>query len=169
MKIFEVFYNPQDAHFWVFVALALFIGLMIWLKVPGLVAKALDDAGIKVQAQLDEAERLRKEAETLLAQIKVQAAQTEIMAADMLKTAQADAERMRAEAAVALEADITRRHDLAMRKIATAESQAMGEVKAAAAEMAAQVAEKVLTARLASVTSDPLIDAALEGLGRRFQ
>ena len=160
--------DPQDAHFWIMIALVVFIAVLWRAKVPGLAAKALDDAAAKVQAQLDEASRLREEAQALLAQIQTQRADTERAAAEMLKNAQADAERLRADAAVKLEEDVKRRGQMAERKIALAEAQAAGEVKAAAADLAAQAAEAVLSARIAGATSDPLIDAGLSRLAARF-
>ena len=158
----------NNPHFWVMIALLVF-GFVMWrVGAHGMVGKALDAAGAKIQAQLDEASRLRAEAESLLAQVKTQRADTERAAAEMLKAAQAEADRMRAEAAVKLDEDIKRRGELAIRKIAIAEAQAAGEVKAAAADLAAQTAEAVLTARLAGAKADPLIDAGLAGLGTRF-
>ncbi len=161
--------NPADAEFWVLLAVVVFAIIMVRVGVPKLVAKALDDAGAKVQAQLDEAQRLRQEAETLLAEVKVQRGETEKAAAEMMRSAQADAGRLRAEAAVKLDEDIKRRGVLAERKIAQAEAQAASEVKGAAAEMAAQATEAVLAARLASGGGkDPSIDAALSGLATKF-
>ncbi len=161
--------NPGDAEFWVLLAVVVFVVILFRVRVPALVAKALDDAGLKVQSQLDEAQRLRHEAETLLAEVKVQRGETERAAEEMMRAAKSDAERLRAEAAVALEEDIKRRGVLAERKIAQAEAQAASEVKAAAVEMAAQASEAVLTARLAGGGGiDPSIDAALSGLGARF-
>jgi len=158
----------QDAHVWIAIALVV-VAIVLWrLKVPGIATKALDDVGAKVQAQLDEAQRLRDEAAALLAKIHAQRLETERAAEEMLKLAQADADRLRAEAAIKLEEDIKRRGLLAERKIALAEAQAAGEVKAAAADMAAQVAEAVLTARIAGAASDPLIDAGLSRLASRF-
>ena len=164
----SVLTNPSDAHFWIFIALIAF-ALILWrAKVPGMAMKALDDAGAKIQAQLDEATHLREEAKALLAQINVRRAETEKAAADMLAAAQADAERLRAEAAVALEEDVRRRRELAVRKIAGAEAAAAAEVKAAAADLAGEAAERVLAARIAGAKSDPLIDVGLAGLGEGF-
>jgi len=160
--------NPQDAEFWIMIALAAFFVVLWRVKIPGMAVKALDDAGAKVQAQLDEAKHLREEAQTLLAQIKVQHEETSRAAGEMLKSAQADAERLRAEAAVALEETIKRRGELAERKIAIAEAQAASEVKAAAADLAAQAAEAILAGRAAQASSDPLIDASLANLATRF-
>jgi F-type H+-transporting ATPase subunit b len=166
--VFSPLYNIADAHFWITVALVVF-GIVLWrVKAPAMIARALDGAGAKVQAQLDEAKRLREEAEALLAQIHARREETERAAAEMLKAAEADAVRLRAEASAALEEDIRRRGQIAERKIALAEAQAANEVKAAAADLAAQAAERVLAARIAGAASDPLIDQGLARLGARF-
>ena len=167
--LISVFTNPQDAHFWIFIALALLLVILWRAKAPGMVVKALDDVGAKVQAQLDEAQRLRAEAAALLAQIKTRREEAEQAAVEMLKTAEEDAQRLRAEAAEKLEEDVKRRAALAERKIAIAEAQAAAEVKAAAADLAAQAAEAVLAARIAAAKSDPLIDAGLKDLAGRFR
>lgn len=158
----------QNAEFWIFIALVVLVGVLVFARVPGMAARVLDDAGAKVQAQLDEAMRLRQEAQELLARANTQRAETEKAAAQLLEAAKADAARLRAEAAVKLEEDIKRRGQLAERKIALAEAQAASEVKAAAADMAAQAAEAVFTARLAAAKTDPMIDAGLSTLAARF-
>ena len=160
----SVFTNPQDAHFWIFLALVVVIVILWRAKVHNLATKSLDDAGAKVQAQLDEAARLRKEAEDLLAGIKAKRVASEQAAVELLKTAREDADKLRAEAAEKLEEDIARREVQAERKIALAEAQAAADVRAAAADMAALAAEAVLAARVKG--SDPSIDAGLVGLSR---
>jgi F-type H+-transporting ATPase subunit b len=161
-------FNPQDAEFWILIAIVAFFAVLWRAKVPGMAAKALDDAAAKVQAQLDEAKRLREEAQALLGQIQTRRAETERAAAELLRNAEADAERLRVEAAAKLEEDVRRRAQMAERKIALAEAQAASEVKAAAADLAAQAAEAVFAARIAGATSDPLIDASLSKLATRF-
>ena len=159
----------QEAEFWVGVALLIFFGLLIWLKVPGAAAKGLDGYAAKIQAELDEAQSLRVEAEGLLAEIRAQRAESERLAADMLAQATADAERIRVEAKTKLDEQIKRRGELAERRIANAEAQATAEVKAAAADLAAQAAEVVLTKRLAGAKADPLVDGAIAQLAIKLQ
>lgn len=158
-----------DAHFWVGVALVVFFGVLIWAGVPRLALKAIDARGEKVQSQLDEANKLREEAQALLAQIKVQREQSEKLAAEVMANAKEEAVRMQADAQVRLAEQIERRGQLAERRIATAEAQAANDVKAAAAELAAQMAETVLTQRLAAATSDPLVDAAISQMAGKLQ
>lgn len=159
----------MDAHFWVGVALMVFVAVLVMAGVHKFAWQALGDAGAKVQAQLDEAAALRKEAQDLLAQIKQQKADAEAHAKEMLATAKEDAKRLQAEAQVKLAEQIKRRGELAERKIASAEAQAAAEVKAAAGELAAQIAEKVLVARLAGAKSDPMVDSAIGQLAGKLQ
>jgi F-type H+-transporting ATPase subunit b len=158
-----------DSHFWVGVAFVVFIGVLVMAGVHKFAWKALGDAGAKVQAQLDEADALRREAQDLLAQIKQQKATAEKHAAEMLANAKEEAVRLQAEAQDKLAEQLRRRGELAERKIASAEAQAQAEVKAAAAELAAQLAEKVLVTRLAGSKSDPLVDLAIGQMGTKLQ
>ena len=158
----------QDAEFWTGLALLVFFGLMLALGVHKAAAKALDSKAVKIQAELDEAKKLREEAQGLLTSLKAQREQTEKLAAEMLANAQAEAKRMEAEAKDKLEEQIKRRQELAERRISNAEAQAAAEVKAAAAELAAQMAEGVLAQRLVGATSDPLIDTALGQLAQKM-
>ena len=159
----------QDAHVWEAIGLAILIILLVYLKVPGMALAALDSRGAKIQAQLDEATKLREEAERLLAEIKTQREATEHQAASMLAMAQEEALRLGEEAKVKLEEQIKRRGQMAERRIALAETQAAAEVKAAAADLAALAAEAVLSARLAAATSDPLIDPAIAAAATKLQ
>ena len=161
-------YSLGNPELWVGVGLLLFFGILILAGVPKMVGKALDDKAIKVQSELDEAARLRAEAEALLAQIRQEKAEAEAQAADMLATAEAEAKRLEADAKAKLEESLTRRQALAERRIAQAEAQATAEVKAAAVEQAGKAAEDILAARLAAANTDPLLDSAIAQIGDRL-
>lgn len=158
-----------DSHFWVAIAFVVFLAVLVAAGVHRLAWKALGDAGAKVQAQLDEAEGLRREAQALLAQVKAQKDASDKLAAEMLANAKEEATRLQAEAQVKLAEQIERRGQMAERKIAQAEAQAAAEVRAAAAELAAVMAEEVLVKRLAASKTDPLIDKAIGQLAGKLQ
>ncbi|MDB5493542.1 MAG: synthase subunit [Phenylobacterium sp.] len=159
----------MDAHFWVGLAFIVFLAVLVVAGVHRFAWKALGDAGDKVRAQLAEAEGLRAEAQALLEQIKVQKAQSEKLAAELLANAKDEAERLRVEAQAKLAEQIERRGQLAERRIATAEAQAAAEVKAAAADLATEMAEDVLKTRIVGAKSDPLIDQAIGQLSSKLQ
>jgi F-type H+-transporting ATPase subunit b len=159
----------QDAEFWVAVGLVIFVGLLIRFKVPGMALNALDARAAKVQGQLDEALKLREEAEALLAKVKADSVAAERLAAEMIAAAEADAKRIAQDAQARLEEQIERRRIVAERRISTAEAQAAAEVKAAAADLAAELAQAVLAERLKGMKSDPLIDRAVEEIPSKLQ
>ena len=161
-------YDLSNAELWVAAGLLLFFVILAVVGVPKLVAGALDAKAAKIQSELDEAARLRAEAEALLAQIRQEKAEAETQAAEMLAAAEADAKRMEVEARARLEESLTRREAMAERKIAQAEAQATAEVKAAAVELAAAAAERILAERLAASSTDPLADQAIAQIGPRL-
>jgi F-type H+-transporting ATPase subunit b len=166
----ETLFDLANPELWVLVGLAAFIGLLIWLKVlPGALFKALDSHAEKIKAELDEAHQLREEAQALLAEVKAQRDEAERQAAGMIEAAKVDAALIASEAKAKLEEQITRRAEMAERKIAQAEAQAAADVKSAAVDLAAQAAEQILVARLASGASDGLVDAAISQIGTKLQ
>lgn len=162
------FWSLNNPEFWVGVGLLVFFAIVIFAGVPKLVGAALDAKATKIQTDLDEAARLRAEAEAMLAQIRAEKAEAEAQAAEMLATAEAEAKRLEAEAKAKIEEGLARRQALAERRIAQAETDATNEVKAAAADLAAKAAHEILTARLAAAKSDPLIDQAISQIGTKL-
>ena len=159
----------QEAEFWVGVAFLIFIGLLVWMKVPGVAMKVLDARADKIRAELAEAERLRKDAEQLLASIRARREDAERQAAELLANAEAEAKQLEVEAHARLEEQIRRRGEIAKAKIAQAESQAAAEVKSAAAELAIEAAASLLAKRAQGLKSDPLIDQAVGDLSAKLQ
>jgi F-type H+-transporting ATPase subunit b len=163
------FLNPAEAEFWVGVGLLIFLGIVVVVaKAPKRLGEALDAQAQAIQANLDEAARIRAEAERLLESLKAERAEAERHAREMLAQAEAEAKRLETDARAKLEESLARRQQMAERKIANAEAQAAAEVKAAAADLAAHAAEQVLTSRLASAKSDPLVDAAIGQLAGKL-
>lgn len=157
-----------NAHFWVGAAFVVFVGVLVMAGVHKFAWQALGEAGAKVQAQLDEAEAVRREAQDLLAQVKSQKVAAEKQAAEMLAAAAEEAKRLGAEAQVKLAEQIERRGQMAERKIAQAEAQATAEVRAAAVDLAAHAAETVLKGRVGAKKGDALIDRGVEQLAAKL-
>ena len=146
-----------EAEFWVAVAFVIFIGILVYVGVPKMLTHALDDRAKRVQAELDEARRLKEEAERLLAEYQGKQRQAETEAAAIITSAKSEAERIAAEAKTKMEEFVARRTRTAEAKIAQAETQAIADVRAAAAEAAVAAAEKILTESVKGKVADDLI------------
>jgi F-type H+-transporting ATPase subunit b len=134
----------MDNTFWALVGLLIFLGIVIYMKVPGMMAAGLDARADKIRADLDEAKRLRDEAAALLAEYQNKRKQAELDAVEIVKAAQRDAEALAADAKVKTEEFVKRRTAMAEQKIAQAESDAVNAVRASAIDVAIAAAGKIL-------------------------
>jgi F-type H+-transporting ATPase subunit b len=146
---------------WVAIGFVIFIGILIYVGVPKLIIGALDDRAKRVQAELDEARRLKDEAQKLLAEYQGKQRQAEAEAASIIEGAKAEAERIAAEGKTKMEEFVARRTKMAETKIAQAEAQAVADVRAAAAEAAVSAAEKILTESVKGKVADDLISRGI--------
>jgi len=147
----------SEPETWVAVAFVIFVGILVYVGVPKLLTNALDDRARRVQAELDEARRLKEEAQKLLAEYQGKQRQAETEAAAIIEGARNEAERIAAEAKVKMEEFVARRKKMAETKIAQAEAQAVAEVRAAAADAAVSAAEKILSQSVKGKVADDLI------------
>jgi F-type H+-transporting ATPase subunit b len=146
-----------DAEFWVAVAFVVFVGTLIYLGVHKKMVTFIDQRRDRIKAELDEARRLKEEAQALLAQYQRKQREAEQEAAGIIAGANAEAERMMAEAKAKMEEFVARRTRAAEAKIAQAEAQALADVRAAAAEAAVSAAGKILTQLVKGEVADRLI------------
>jgi F-type H+-transporting ATPase subunit b len=159
--MFEILAEPET---WVAVAFAIFVGIAIKLGAPGMIIKALDDRGARIRAELDEALRLRREAEAVLAQYRKKQKEAENEAEAIILSARGEAERLAAEAKSKVEDFIARRTKMAENKIAQAEAQALADVRAAAADAAVAAAERILVETTHGPAAEELVAQGIRGL-----
>ena len=155
---FWTFANPE---LWVGSGMILFLAILWKAGAFKTAASGLDAKAAKIQEDLDEAARIRAEAQALLADLHKQRIDAEAQAQAMLEAARDEAKRLTAEAKVKLEESIARRGALGVRKIEAAGAEAAAQVKAAAVDMAARAAEAVLAGQLAGAKTDPVTDKAI--------
>ena len=157
-------FHINSPEFWVAISFLIFVGILVKMGVPALVTKALDDRADTVRKELDQARRLREEAQDLLAdyQRKQRAADDEAKA--IIAEARREAEAMKAESARALKEHLERRTLLAEEKISRAEAQAVSEVRAAAVDVAMSTAERLISEKLATDGGADLMSRSIRDL-----
>jgi F-type H+-transporting ATPase subunit b len=157
-----------EAEFWVAIAFVLFLAVLVKFGVPRSAVNALDARSARIKAELDEARRLREEAQSVLAASQQRRREAEREADAIVASARAEAEQLAAEAKTKVEELIARRTKIAEAKIAQAESQALADVRAAAADAAVAAAEKVLTTTAKGRVADDLIARGIRDLQNKL-
>jgi F-type H+-transporting ATPase subunit b len=155
-----------DAEFWDTIAFITFAGLLGYFGLHKKIASALDARGARVKSQIDEAIALRKEAEALLASFVQKKKEAEDEAKAIIAQAQVEAELIAKEAHERAADFVQRRTKQAEDKIASAEIQALDQVRGAAADAAAKASEIVLKSRVKGSFGDELVEQDIAGLKR---
>jgi len=156
-----------DAEFWAIVALVIFVGVMLYIRVPRLINNLLDDRIKKITTDLDEASRLRAEAKALLDSYANKRSEAEAEAANIVTAAREEADRMAKEAATALEGLIVRRTKAVEDKIAQAEQQAIAEVRGRSADVAVEAARVLLNKQMAE-RGEALVSQAIKDVAAKL-
>jgi len=156
-----------NATAWVALAMAVVIAIMIWKKVPAAIGAALDRKIAGIREQLDEAARLRAEAEALRSEYEAKQAGAAAEAAAMIERARHEAESIRSQAEQDAARLIERRTRMAEDKIAAAERSALDEVRARAVDAATAAAAQLIRDRHDPSADKAMVDAAIAELGRR--
>jgi F-type H+-transporting ATPase subunit b len=157
-----------DASFFALLALVIFFWILARMKVPGLLTKGLDDRSARIARELEEAQKLREEAEALIADYRRKAKEAATEAQSIVEQAKAEADAFAKESRRKMSEMLERRTASAEAKIAQAEALALKEVRAAATDLAVAAAAKLLAAESASAAGVKLVDNSIAGISDRL-
>jgi F-type H+-transporting ATPase subunit b len=155
------------ATIWATISLVIFIGIVIYFGVPKMITKMLDQRIGQIEEDLAQAKRLREEAEALLVDYERKRASAEGEAEGIVTAAREEAKRLADDASAKLAELIARRTKAVEDKIAQAEAQALGEVRARAADLTVEAARIVLSQQMAS-KGDELVAKAIQDVGAKL-
>jgi F-type H+-transporting ATPase subunit b len=158
----------QEGENWVALAFVLFLGLLVYMGAHRRIADALDQRQARIKAELDEARRLREEAQALLAEFERKGREAEGEAEAIIASAKVEAERLAVEAKARMEDFVARRTKMAETKIAQAEAQALADVRSAAADAAVAAAEKILTSTAKGKVAEDLLAQGIADVSKKF-
>ena len=148
--------------------LVIVIGLILYRRVPAMLAQMLDARAVSIQNELSHAKQLREEAEAVLVRYTERASHAQAEAQTILSQAKEEADRFQQEAQTQLKALVERRARMAQDRIARAEAQAMAEIRAMAADAAIAASTQIIAARMDDARANALIDAGIKDLGGKL-
>src|SRR3982750_1882546 len=167
MSEHEITFLGLNPGGWVAVAMLTVFAILIWKKVPGAIAKALDDKIALIREQLAEAESLRKEAEALKAEYEKKAKSADKDRAALIERAKHEADEIVAKAKTDAEALIERRTRMAEDKIAAEERSAIEQLRSTAADAAAKAAARLIAERHDAKSDANAVDQAIKEIAAR--
>ena len=162
------FISLNNTNFVVLLAFLLFIGLLVYLKVPGTISGMLDERAKGIQSELDEARSLREEAQSILAEYERKQKEVQTQADQIVANAKEEAKLAAVVAKESLKVSIKRRLAAAEDQIVSAHSAAVQEVKDAAVSIAIAAAKDVIASEMKASDTNNLIDTAIKDAGDKL-
>ncbi|MEL6931794.1 MAG: F0F1 ATP synthase subunit B [Pseudomonadota bacterium] len=155
------FFSLANTDFVVLIAFLLFVGVLVYLKVPGLLGGLLDKRADGIKSELDEARALREEAQSLLASYERKQKEVKEQADRIVAAAKEEASEAAELAKKDLAVSIDRRIKAAEDQIASAEAGAVKDVRDQAITVAVAVAREVVAKSMSVADGKSLIDGAI--------
>lgn len=158
------FFSLYNTNFVVILAFLLFVGILIYLKVPGKLGGLLDQRAEGIRDELNQAKALREEAQTILASYERKQREVQEQADRIVETARHEATLAAEKAQDDLKASIARRLAAAEDQIASAQAAAVKDVRDQAVQIAVAAAGDVITAKMTAADSNALVEDAIEAV-----
>ncbi len=155
------FVSLKNTNFVVLLAFLLFLGVLMYFKVPSKIGEMLDGRSAAIKSELDEAKALREEAQSLLASYERKQKEVQAQADRIVATAKDEAATAAETAKADIANSITRRMAAAEEQIASAKASAIKAVKDQAVVVAVAAAKDVIAAQMDAKAGNALIDAAI--------
>lgn len=162
------FFSLQNTNFSVLIAFLIFVGILVYFKVPGLLLGLLDKRAAKIEGDLETARQLREEAKALVASYDRKLKEAKEQVARIVANAEADAKAAAETAKADLAAAIARKLQAAEEQITAAEGSALREVRERAISVAVAAASDVLSKQLSAENAGALVDSSIAEVGQRL-
>lgn len=162
------FFSLANTDFVVSIAFLIFVGILLYYKVPGTVGKMLDGRADAIKAELDEAKALREDAQSLLASYERKQKEVQEQADRIVESAKEEATRAAEAAKEDIARSIERRLASAEEQIASAEASAVKEVRDQAIVVAVGAAEDLIAKQMDAKGANSLIDEAIAAVGQKL-
>ena len=156
------FFSLANTDFVVSIGFVVFIGILLYFKIPGMLGGMLDKRAETISNELDEARAIREEAKALLASYERKQKEVEEQSQRIVAHAKEEAETAAKLAKEDLEKSIARRLAAAEDQIASAEASAVKEVRDSAVTVAVSAAADLMAKKMTATDSSALIDAAID-------
>ncbi len=162
------FFSLRNTDFIVLLGFLLFLAVLAYFKVPGLLGGMLDKRSQGIRNELDEARALREEAQALLASYERKQGEVAAQADKIVANAKAEAEAASVQAHKDLDATIARRMAAAEERIASAQASAVKDVRDRAAMVAVAAARDVIADVTSAADKDRMIDESINEVGAKL-
>ncbi len=158
-----------DATFWVAISFFIFIGGLVYLKIPQKVSNILSDQILDIKKEIDESEKLRTEAKTLLANSQKKLDEVNNLKKEILEQAKKDSEMLIIEINEKFYKSSEIKKKLAENKIVQMKENAIKDIKNISAKIAIESVIRIINTSIDKSKLDKIFEQNLEEAKTAFK
>ena len=158
-----------DATFWVAVSFFIFIGGLVYLKIPQKVSNILSDQILDIKKEIDESEKLRAEAKNLLSNSQKKLDEVNNLKKEILEQAKKDSEMLVIEINEKFYKSSEIKKKLAENKIIQMKENAIKEIKNISAKIAIESVIRIINTSIDKSKLDKIFEQNLEEAKTAFK
>ena len=133
-----------DATFWVAISFFIFIGILVYFKIPKKIDKVLEENIFNIKNQINEAEKLKEEAKNILSENEKKISNSKAEVKSMINKANEDSEKNIIRTNEEFHRLMDNRKKNAEERIKQMKSQALKDIKNTSVKIAIESVEKLL-------------------------
>ena len=151
-----------DATFWVTISFLLFLGILIYFKIPQKIKEILETNISKIKNQINEAEKLKEDAKNILTEHEKKISNSKNEVREMIERANEEAEKNAIRISKDFQNLMENRKKNAEDRIAQLKNQAEKDIKNASVKIAIESVEKLIKNSLDKSKLDKIYSSSIE-------
>ena len=152
----------MDATFWVTISFFIFLGILIYYKIPLKIKEALEQNILNIQNQINEAEKLKDDAKNILIENERKISNSKNEVKEMIKKASDEAEKNVIKVNKEFHNLMENRKKNAEERIRQLKNQAEKDIKNASVKIAIESVEKLIKNSLDKSKLDKIYSSSIE-------
>ena len=152
----------MDATFWVTVSFFIFVGILIYFKLPQKIKKTLEENILKIKDQISEAEKLKEDAKNILIEHEKKISDSKNEVKTMINKANEEAEKNVIKTNEEFHNLMENRKKSAEERVRQLKNQAMKDIKNASVKIAIESVEKLIKNSLDKSKLDKIYSSSIE-------
>ncbi|MED5531327.1 MAG: ATP F0F1 synthase subunit B [Pseudomonadota bacterium] len=161
-------FSLANTDFVVAIAFVIFVGVLIYFKVPRVIANLLDNRAETIRSEIDEAHKLLEEAKTLLAKLEREHKENIAKGQDIIQDAKLTSKKILEDSKSEIKDAVARKLAMAERQIKINEKEVINAIRDDLIDAAFKAAQEQIEKKVDLKLSNSVVEESIAEIGSRL-
>ena len=161
-------FSLKNTDFVVAIAFFIFIGVLVYFKVPKIIINLLDKRANTIRGEIEEASRLLEDAKSILAKSEREHKNNILKAEELIKSAETTSRKLLEDSKSEIKNAVARKLDMAKKQIETNEKNVLNSIRDEIIDAAFKIAEESIEKKLDKKTSEKITKESINEISTKI-